>query len=222
MATDDWGDSIKAGTTALAGAMAAEKEPMLLLDTTGSMHRPNSEGSTVSRIDVVHEALSAVVGKLAAEDSQAAKEAGGGGLRTITFAGGQAHDIEDLNPGNLSAKWAQIRFEGTTTIMPGVGALFGAYNDEFGDRPLTDRPRLLMLVITDGEADDSADFAKLCSSVGGNMFVEIALLGYGPEHDAAEQSYKQVATANKHVKVTSFGNQTDPQVIAAGLLEMLG
>lgn len=224
MALDQWGDDIKAGTTALAGAMAAEKEPMLLLDITGSMHRPNSAGSTVSRIDVVHEALGAVVAKLAAEDSQAVNEAasGGGGLRTITFAGGTATDIDDLNPGNLAAKWAQIKFEGTTQIMPGVAALFNAYNEEFGDRAPLDRPRLLMLVITDGEAEDSDKFAELCATIKINMFVEIALLGYGPEHDATQQSYQKVADANKHVKVTSFGNETDPQVIADGLIAMLG
>ena len=224
MATDEWGDDIKAGTTALAGAMSAEKEPMLLLDITGSMHRPNSEGSKVSRIDVVHEALGTVVAKLAAEDSQAVNEAatGGGGLRTITFAGGTGTDIDDLNPGNLAEKWAQIKFEGTTQILPGVAALFNAYNEEFGDRAPLDRPRMLMLVITDGEAEDSDKFAELCASIKTNMYVEIALLGFGPEHDAAQKSYESVAAVNKHVKVTSFGNETDPQVIAQGLLEMLG
>ncbi len=53
MATDQYGDTIKEASVALAGAMSDEVEPMLLLDTTGSMHRPNSEGSTASRIDVV-------------------------------------------------------------------------------------------------------------------------------------------------------------------------
>ena len=222
MATDEYGDTIKAASRALAGAMSDEIEPMLLLDTTGSMHRPNSEGHSVSRIDVVHEALGAVVEKLGAEDSQAGKPGDEGGLRTITFAGGTAVDIEDLNPGNLHDKWAQIRFEGTTEIMPGMAALLTAYKDEFGDRQMNERPRLRALIITDGEADDTAEFAALCKQIGGNMFVEIALLGYGDEHDAALRAYEQVAQVNKHVKVTSFGDQTDPQAIASGLLDMLG
>ena len=219
---DQYGDDIRTGAQSLAGALSAEKEPMLLLDVTGSMHRPNAEGSTVTRIDVVHEALRTVVAKLAAEDSQAKNEASGGGIRTITFASGNGEDIDDLNPSNLAEKWGKIKFEGTTQIMPGVSALFAAYNDEFGKRAPLDRPRMLMLVITDGEADDTAAFAELCKSINNNMYVEIALLGYGAEHDAAQQAYQQVATANKHVKVTSFGNQSDPQVIATGLLEMLG
>ncbi len=222
MATDQYGDTIKEASVALAGAMSDEVEPMLLLDTTGSMHRPNSEGSTASRIDVVREALGTVVEKLGAEDSQAGKPGDEGGLRTITFAGGTAVDIEDLNPGNLHEKWAHIRFEGTTEIMPGMATLLSAYKDEFGDRQMNERPRLRALIITDGEADDTTEFAAMCKQIGGNMFIEIALLGYGVEHDAAQQAYQQVAAINKHVKVVSFGNETDPQAIATGLLEMLG
>ncbi len=222
MAMDQYGDTIKEASVALAGAMSDEVEPMLLLDTTGSMHRPNSEGSTASRIDVVREALGTVVEKLGAEDSQAGKPGDEGGLRTITFAGGTAVDIEDLNPGNLHEKWAHIRFEGTTEIMPGMATLLSAYKDEFGDRQMNERPRLRALIITDGEADDTTEFAAMCKQIGGNMFIEIALLGYGVEHDAAQQAYQQVAAINKHVKVVSFGNETDPQAIATGLLEMLG
>ena len=222
MTLDQYGDDIRDGAQSLAGALSAEKEPMLLLDVTGSMHRPNSANGGVSRIDVVHEALKTVVATLAAQDSQAAHEASGGGLRTITFASGKGEDIDDINPNNLTEKWGQIKFEGTTQIMPGVSALFAAYNDEFGDRAPLDRPRMLMLVLTDGEADDTAAFADLCKSISNNMYVEIALLGYGDDHDAAQKAYEAVAAANKHVKVTSFGSETDPQVIATGLLGMLG
>jgi hypothetical protein len=218
---DEFGDTISTAGKALQGALGAEKEPMLLLDTTGSMHRPNSPDSSVSRIDVVHEALGVVVASLAAQDSQAAHEEGGGGLRTITFASGEGHDIDDINPGNFAQTWSSIKFEGTTQIMPGVAALFAAYNDEFGDREPLDRPRMLILVITDGEADDTDQFAKLCTTLKGNMFVEIGLLGYGDEHDAAQKAYEAVAAQNQHVKVTSFGNQTDPQAIAKGLLDMI-
>ena len=59
------------------------------------------------------------------------KEEGGGGLRTITFADGQAHDIEDLNPNNLTQKWNSIRWGGGTWIMPGFRLLLKTYTDEF-------------------------------------------------------------------------------------------
>ena len=39
MAIDEFGDTIAEGAKTLKGPLSAEKEPMLLLDTTDSMHR---------------------------------------------------------------------------------------------------------------------------------------------------------------------------------------
>ena len=91
------------------GAPGEEKEPMLLLDTTGSMNYPAEEGGQVKRREVIQEAIKIIVAELAQEDTQAAHEEEGGGLRTVTFAGGDAYDVEDLNPNNLHDKWSQIR-----------------------------------------------------------------------------------------------------------------
>ena len=83
---------------------------MLLLDTTGSMNYRTSATDETPRKDTICEAISIIVGRLAAEDSQAAHEEGGGGLRTITFADGRANDIGDLNPNNLQQVWSRIRW----------------------------------------------------------------------------------------------------------------
>src|SRR5215469_3943098 len=104
-----------------------EKEPMLLLDTTGSMNWATSETDTTPRKNTIREAISIIVSRLAAIDSQAAKEEGGGGLRTITFADGKAYDIEDLNPTNLQDKWNRIHWAGGTRIMPGFNMLLKTY-----------------------------------------------------------------------------------------------
>src|SRR5713101_2153223 len=130
-----------------------EKEPMLLLDTTGSMNYRTSETESTPRKDTIREAISIIVSELAAADSQAAKEEEGGGLRTVTFADGQAHDIGDLNPNNLREKWNHIRWGGGTRIMPGFNLLLKTYTDEFGTVPQAERPLLLALVITVGKAD---------------------------------------------------------------------
>src|SRR5207245_4196390 len=74
-----------------------EKEPMLLLDTTGSMNYGSAANDPTPRKDVIREAISLIVERLAAADSQAAEEEEGGGLRTVTFADGQAHDLGDLH-----------------------------------------------------------------------------------------------------------------------------
>src|SRR6476659_718553 len=95
-----------------------EKEPMLLLDTTGSMNYGSADNDPTPRKDVIREAISIIVERLGAEDSQAAEEEEGGGLRTVTFADGQARDIGDLNPDNLQEKWNHIRWAGGTRIMP--------------------------------------------------------------------------------------------------------
>ncbi len=86
-----------------------EKEPMLLLDTTGSMNFATSEHDKTPRKNTIREAISLIVDRLAAADSQAAEEEEGGGLRTITVADGRAHDLGDLNPDNLIQKWNMIK-----------------------------------------------------------------------------------------------------------------
>jgi hypothetical protein len=216
------------GTIAMAapgdqstGIPDVEKEPMLLLDTTGSMNYPTSATDKTPRKDTIREAISLVVDALGAEDSQAGHEEEGGGLRTVTFADGQAHDIGDLNPANLSQKWGQIRWAGGTRIVPGWNTLIDTYQDEFGQEPPDQRPLLLGLVITDGEADDTERFAQTISTAGGGVYIVVALIGYGAEHDRALASYRAIESGNAHVKVITFASETNPQVIADSLLRMI-
>lgn len=203
------------------GEQAQDKEPMLLLDTTGSMNYPTSESDSTPRKDTIKEAIGLIVAELAAEDSQAAKEEEGGGLRTVTFAGGNANDLDDLNPNNLEQKWAGIHWAGGTRIMPGLNKLIEVYNDEFGSRPAADRPLLMALVITDGEADDTDQFARAVAQAAGGVYFALAIIGYGPEHDAAVRQYKAIEQQNAHVKVLPFAAETDPNVIARALLRMI-
>ena len=205
----------------MPGGQGVEKEPMLLLDTTGSMNYGTSAQDATPRKDTIREAIGIIVAQLAAEDSQAGEEEEGGGLRTITFAGGQASDIGDLNPNNLEQKWGGIRWAGGTRIMPGLNVLVQTYNEEFGAVPPAERPLLLALVITDGEADDSAAFANANAQASGGIYFALAIIGYGPEHDTALRSYQQIEAQNAHVKVLPFAAETDPAVIARGLLRMI-
>jgi hypothetical protein len=198
-----------------------EKEPMLLLDTTGSMNYGTSETDSTPRKDTIKEAIGLIVAELAGEDSQAAKEEEGGGLRAVTFAGGAAYDIGDLNPGNLEQKWAAIRWAGGTRIMPGLNKLVEVYNEEFGSEPPAERPLLMALVITDGEADDADQFGHAIAQASGGIYFALAIIGYGAEHDAAMRQYKAIEEKNAHVKVLPFAAETDPNVIARALLKMI-
>lgn len=198
-----------------------EKEPMLLLDVTGSMNYGTSERDPTPRRETIKEAIGIIVATLAKEDAQAGHEEEGGGLRTVVFAGGQASDIGDLNPNNLEEKWRTIRWAGGTRIIPGWNKLIETYSEEFGQVAPADRPLLMALVITDGEADDSDAFGRAIQKASGGVYVALAILGYGPEHDAALRSYQQIEAQNAHVRVLPFGSETDPQVIARALLRML-
>ena len=198
-----------------------EKEPMLLLDTTGSMNYSSAANDPTPRKDVIREAISLIVERLGAADSQAGNEEEGGGLRTITFSDGQAHDIGDLNTNNLRDKWSHIRWSGGTRIMPGFSLLLKTYNDEFGNEPLEERPLLLALVITDGEADDTAAFRDMVNRAAGSMYVVLAIIGHGAEHDMALRAYQQVEAQNAHVKVLPFASATDPEAIASALFRMI-
>jgi hypothetical protein len=204
-----------------------ETEPMLLLDTTGSMSFPAAEGSSTERRQVVHEAIGRIVEVLEAKDSQeAAERAGGdtdkGGVMTVTFADGNANLLDDLSTDNLVTKWNSIRWGGGTVIMPGWNMLVDTYMEEFGDQPKTERPAMLALVITDGEADDTNEFASTLAQAKGGTYVAVAIVGYGAEHDRALAAYQQIAAANEHVRVLTFAGETDPNVIADGLVSLMG
>ena len=92
------------GDISPVAAAGVPKEPMALIDTTGSMTWDNEEGSGMARKDVLGEAMGIIVEKLGAEDSQAAaeEEAGedAGGLMTVTFAVDNVQKIGDLSPDN--------------------------------------------------------------------------------------------------------------------------
>lgn len=49
---------------------SVEKEPMLLLDTTGSMNEGTSASDSTPRRDTIREAIGIIVSTLAKEDSQ--------------------------------------------------------------------------------------------------------------------------------------------------------
>jgi hypothetical protein len=201
-----------------------EFEPMLLLDTTSSMNYSTSKDDKTPRRDTVREAISLLVEELAQKDSQGEHEEGGGGLRTVTFSGGTAYDIEDLHPENLREKWKEIRFQGGAFIIPGWKKLLEVYNEEFGGKAAHERPKLLALIITDGEAEDTDEFAQLLVQKNGvvpvaNLHIVIAVLGYGAEHQRAINKYTQIANISPpYIRVVPFGGETDPIQISNALL----
>jgi len=203
------------------GNKGEEKEPMLLLDVTGSMNKETSATDETPRNETIREAILLLVKELGEKDSQAEHEEDEGGLRTVTFAGGTATDIGDLNPNNLREKWDKIEWSGGTEIVPGWNKLYDTYLEEFGGVNPETRPIIMALIITDGEAEDTDVFAAMLNTIQDNIYVTIAIIGYGAEHDNAFKSYKRVESSNSRVRVITFDSETNPVVIAKTLIRMV-
>ena len=205
--------------------LGIETEPILLVDKSGSMSYAAAHGANVSRWGVVTEALGTIVASLGAVDSQAEAEASAGkdagGLMTVVFSD-TAEEVGDLNPANWREKWAKFRPGGGTRIMPGWKLVVDDYLEEFGDKAEEDRPALVLLVVTDGEAEDMAQFEAECTKAHGHTYVAVAVVGYGAEHDNTVAAYQKIAANNNHVQVYNFGSTTDPNQFAEGLLALVG
>lgn len=204
-----------------------KKELVCLLDTSGSMEWEAADGSDISRWSLVSEALPQFVIALEGEDSEAAEEQSDGsdeegGLLIHGFS--NIHTaLGDFNSSNIKRKMAAIRIGGGTKIMGAWRAAQEDYMKEFGDRDALDRPALLTLVITDGEADDADEFEKVLEQAGTGRYFAVAIVGHGPEHDATLRSYQGAADKNpKHVAVMSFDAVTNPKTLANDLILMAG
>lgn len=201
-----------------------EKEPVLLVDKSGSMNYAAAHGANISRWGVITEALPTLVATLGAADSQAEAEAAAGedagGLMTVVFSD-RAEEVGDLNEANWREKWAKVTPGGGTYIMPGWQLVVEDYLEEFGNKAEEDRPALLLLVVTDGEATDMAAFEAECAKAHGHTYVAVAVVGYGADHDNTVAAYQKIAASNNHVQVYNFGSTTDPTAFAEGLLAIV-
>ena len=201
-----------------------EKEPVLLVDKSGSMNYAAAHGANISRWGVITEALPTLVATLGAADSQAEAEAAAGedagGLMTVVFSD-RAEEVGDLNEANWREKWTKITPGGGTYIMPGWKLVVEDYLEEFGKQAEEDRPALLLLVVTDGEAADMAVFEAECARAHGHTYVAVAVVGYGADHDNTIAAYQKISASNNHVQVYNFGSTTDPTAFAEALLAIV-
>jgi hypothetical protein len=208
-------------------AKGVEREPVALIDTSGSMDWPVAEGSSIKRRDVVGEAMGILVKHLEDQDSQAEREQAAGsddkgGLLTYGFASGVT-ELGDLNSSNWRERWGRVQWGGGTRIMPAWEKAQQEYLEEFEDVPTMDRPALLTLVVTDGEASDAQEFAAVLEGAKAGRVFCVAVLGYGPDHDDTLRSYRAVESRNpKRVRVVTFGGETDPAMIAEALISLVG
>lgn len=87
---------------------------------------------------------------------------------------------------------------------------------------MSERPLLLALVITDGEAEDTEAFAQLLAhETDGMVWVTLAIIGTGDEYVRALHLYETIAQRHHNVRVIPFSGETDPNLIAQACLAAL-
>jgi len=172
---------------------------------------------------LVFDCVSVIIQMLAgADDAEVQPPGWQRGCPLVTFNGIEKGIYRGfLHADNLQNEWSTIQFHGGTHIMDGFRVLFSTYENQFTEMPQDQWPLMLVLIITDGELQDGHEFESHLKHVHGRVFIEIAVVGYGEDHDRAIHHYKHIAKQHDHIRVTTFTNETDPRVIATKLLSLV-
>jgi len=199
------------------------KWPVILLDTTGSMNEGCSYSGQLKRKELVQQCVATVCQLLAAVDDADVQPPGWQrGCPLITFnaiEGGRYRGF--MHADNMDNEWPLIQFHGATHIMDGWRTMLKTYENFFTEKQITTWPLLLCLIITDGELQDGHEFEQHLKHVHGRLFVEIAVVGHGEDHDRALKHYRHISHHHHHVRCTAFTGETDPRQIANQLLSLI-
>jgi len=208
------------------------KWPVILLDTTGSMTTLCAQNDSKTRKQLVYETLWQIVQLLTPWSANTdgndeynyndKKLLLSKGVPLITFNaidGGIDRGL--YHPNNFVNEWNNLKWHGGTHIMDGWRKMLRCYEDRFSDRPQDQWPLLLALIITDGELQDGKEFEQHLKNVKGRIFVEIAVVGFGEDHDRALKHYNKIAKSHDHVRVTAFSDHIDPVTICKQLISLI-
>ncbi len=172
-------------------------------------------------------------------DSQAAGEQAGGddekgGIYSAFFNHGlvkigDGDDDGDLNSSNIQRKVEAIKVQDTdgkmvplpyggTRVMDTIRYLDKHYLEEFGDRPVAQRPKRARTLWTDGAMDDASAFGRRLAEDHSKEWPQeewfVAIFGYGQAHDATLTQYLQIEKKHSNVHIYSFDGVTSPAEIA--------
>lgn len=132
-------------------------------------------------------------------------------------------DDVDVNTSNFGRKMANVRPGGGTLLMKAVEAADAHYDDEFGKRPLSRRPRRLHGCSSDGEAEDWEDLEPRLQAANEREIWGVFLFGHGDKLERTVRAYKAIAAKNPFVKVFVFDSVTNPAEVAEDMkIALLG
>jgi hypothetical protein len=222
-------------------------EPALVLDVSGSNQEGADPEGTITKVELICQAVPLIAGVVEGDDAEAAAEQADGssdkgGLRTIAanepgelkFEPGEdesddERDLGDINSANAPEKVAKIRELvmqcGRTYLMPAVRAIKHAYDAEFGDA--SDRA-LMLMIINDGKVSDEAELEHWVEDhAGPRCVICVGVIGFDETknnhgHDAAVEHWAAIARKNKFVTVDALTGVGDPRELAYDLQFMAG
>lgn len=199
-----------------------QKEPQLIIDSSGSQLEEVFPGSGITKADLITNVVGLVVEGLASHDSQGADEKDGGGVMAITFAKGTCQVLSDLNPRNFKTRFRPVWF-GSTWAECALIKADELYNEEFGDLEDSNpaKPEQVVVFVTDGQMSDHRAVNFHIAHAKPYQHYYILVVGSGDEHDAAVKQWQGIAVINKNVAVEALTNVTDAQGIASRILAMV-
>lgn len=191
------------------------KEPIFIIDWSGSNHRSIAKGVVTTRIQFLQSLLPLAAGILGKDDTAglAQSDPRKVGVRSFAFNEPQKfgpwdedeeefddrRDLGDLNEANAPEALDESNFEGRTFITPALKAAEFAYEKEFGHLPLDKQPTAMIGIFSDGELNDPRDFEAWLSvrpedrKAMRKRVVGVAVYGDGDLHDAAVASYRRIS-----------------------------
>lgn len=216
-------------------------EPGLILDASGSNAEGADPSETVTKVELVCNALPHIVSALEGSDAEAAREQAGGssakgGVRAfmfsydlpIRFAPGEdesddERDLHDLNSANIKEKVAAYRAlvaqRQMTYVTPALVAVHTAFLNEFGD----DHSRAQIIMgIGDGKFNDPRAFDEFLMSASERLCIAFAAIGYGTAHDEFVEHLETIRKKNSYFTYAALTGVSDPTELALDLRLLSG
>ena len=250
MSTEEREAAIEAKVTGLPGRTPRDEiekpltapgvplEVIQIIDVSGSNGEPAGPDSPMTKQELLEVAVPLVVGKLAGDDAEAAREAAGsigtakgakGGVRT--FAADDEHeftgwdpdeaefedsrDLGDMSDADSKEKLHRAFRGGMTYLMPAINAAMKAYHKEFpkGDRAIE------LIIWTDGQASDEKKVEKWVADMAGpRCAIGVVIVGYDEprdnRHAAAVAAYRKLSADNPHLALVVLTGVSDPYEVA--------
>ncbi len=218
-------------------APGVPKEVIQIIDVSGSNNEPAGPDSPMTKKELLITAVPLIVGKLAGDDAEAAREAASGittakgakgGVRTFAadepdkFEGwdpeeaefDDPRDLGDMSEADSIDKLSAAFRGGRTYLMPAINAAMQAYHQEFprGDRAIE------MLIITDGQASDEAKVEKWVEDMAGpKCAIGVVIVGYDQpgddRHAKTVRSYQRLSADNPHIALVVLTGVSDPNEV---------